>query len=70
MVCRYILVRDNSHTDVPPDDVMFFFNFAVAVTCLAFCWLLAIIAFKGWVTSRASRASAFTRHLLFDNHVA
>ncbi|KZS97536.1 hypothetical protein SISNIDRAFT_405165 [Sistotremastrum niveocremeum HHB9708] len=35
------------------DDVMMFLNVAVAITCLAFCWVLSISAFKGWVMFRS-----------------
>ncbi|KIJ56922.1 hypothetical protein M422DRAFT_88038, partial [Sphaerobolus stellatus SS14] len=34
------------------DDIMFIFNFAVAVTCLAFCWMLLVVGFKGWMNYR------------------
>ncbi|KAF8665579.1 hypothetical protein AX16_000037 [Volvariella volvacea WC 439] len=34
------------------DDVMMFLNVAVAITCLAFCWTLFVVAFKGWLKSR------------------
>ncbi|KAF9483959.1 hypothetical protein BDN70DRAFT_873090 [Pholiota conissans] len=34
------------------DDVMMFLNVAVALTCLAFCWTLAVVGFKGWIKSR------------------
>ncbi|KAF7776057.1 hypothetical protein Agabi119p4_4450 [Agaricus bisporus var. burnettii] len=34
------------------DDVMMFLNVAVAITCLAFCWTLLVVGFKGWMKSR------------------
>ncbi|KAJ2930209.1 hypothetical protein H1R20_g6871, partial [Candolleomyces eurysporus] len=34
------------------DDVMMFLNVAVAITCLAFCWTLCMVALKGWLKSR------------------
>ncbi|KAI0663195.1 hypothetical protein C8Q70DRAFT_931144 [Cubamyces menziesii] len=34
------------------DDVMMFLNVGVAITCLAFCWTLFIVSFKGWLKSR------------------
>ncbi|KAI9001345.1 hypothetical protein BD414DRAFT_404717 [Trametes punicea] len=34
------------------DDVMLFLNMGVAITCLAFCWTLLIVSFKGWLKSR------------------
>ncbi|KAF8486682.1 hypothetical protein JB92DRAFT_2759549 [Gautieria morchelliformis] len=40
------------------DDMMFFFNLAVTMTCIAFCWLISIIAFKGWVIYRARISSS------------
>ncbi|TBU23495.1 hypothetical protein BD311DRAFT_673841 [Dichomitus squalens] len=33
------------------DDVMMFLNVGVAITCLAFCWTLLVVAFKGWIKS-------------------
>jgi hypothetical protein len=33
------------------DDVMMFLNVAVAITCFSFCWILAVVAFKGWLKS-------------------
>lgn len=38
------------------DDVMMFLNFAVAVTCLAFCWTLAVVTFKAWLKTRQMAA--------------
>ncbi|KAF9451619.1 cytoplasmic protein [Macrolepiota fuliginosa MF-IS2] len=34
------------------DDVMMFLNVAVAITCLAFCWIILVVGFKGWLKSR------------------
>jgi len=34
------------------DDVMMFLNLSVAITCVAFCWTLCIVGFKGWLKSR------------------
>ncbi|TDL29243.1 hypothetical protein BD410DRAFT_779582 [Rickenella mellea] len=34
------------------NDQMMFLNVAVAVTCLAFCWSLCIVAFNGWLKLR------------------
>ncbi|KDR83576.1 hypothetical protein GALMADRAFT_205521 [Galerina marginata CBS 339.88] len=34
------------------DDVMMFLNVAVAITCLACCWTLLVVGFKGWIKSR------------------
>ncbi|KZT12846.1 uncharacterized protein LAESUDRAFT_808371 [Laetiporus sulphureus 93-53] len=41
------------------DDVMMFLNVAVAITCLAFCWTLAVVGFKGWLKSRTHGAMQF-----------
>ncbi|KAI0320641.1 hypothetical protein OF83DRAFT_1104048 [Amylostereum chailletii] len=41
------------------DDVMMFANVAVAITCFAFCWTLAVVGFKGWLKSRTHRAISF-----------
>ncbi|KZT65982.1 hypothetical protein DAEQUDRAFT_656073, partial [Daedalea quercina L-15889] len=41
------------------DDVMMFLNVGVAITCLAFCWVLSIVAFKGWLKSRTHGAVKF-----------
>ena len=40
-------------------DVMMFLNVAVAMTCLAFCWVLCIVGFKGWVRMRASSSTVY-----------
>jgi len=34
------------------DDVMMILNLSVAITCIAFCWTLCIVGFKGWLKSR------------------
>ncbi|KAJ8481258.1 hypothetical protein ONZ45_g15361 [Pleurotus djamor] len=36
------------------DDVMMFLNVGVAITCLAFCWTLCVVAFKGWLKKNAA----------------
>ncbi|OCH90724.1 hypothetical protein OBBRIDRAFT_583455 [Obba rivulosa] len=41
------------------DDVMMFLNVGVAITCLAFCWTLGIVAFKGWLKSHTHKAVKF-----------
>ena len=41
------------------DDVMMFLNVAVAMTCFALCWTLAIVAFKGWLKSHDQKAVKF-----------
>ncbi|KAI0736138.1 hypothetical protein C8Q72DRAFT_908069 [Fomitopsis betulina] len=41
------------------DDVMMFLNLGVAITCLAFCWVLGIVGFKGWLKSRTHAAVKF-----------
>jgi hypothetical protein len=35
---------------------MMFLNVAVAITCFAFSWAFAAVAFKGWLKTRAARA--------------
>ncbi|KAF8529221.1 hypothetical protein BU17DRAFT_37380 [Hysterangium stoloniferum] len=54
------------------DDMMFFFNFAIAVTCLAFCWIMSIVAFKGWINHRrnASLPNPAAYKPVFNEHVA
>ncbi|KII95321.1 hypothetical protein PLICRDRAFT_210261 [Plicaturopsis crispa FD-325 SS-3] len=39
------------------DDMMMFLNVAVAITCFAFCWTFCVVAFKGWLKSRALQRS-------------
>ena len=41
------------------DDVMMFLNVAVAITCLAFCWTLGIVGFKGWLKSHGQGVVKF-----------
>ncbi|OSC99017.1 hypothetical protein PYCCODRAFT_1374005 [Trametes coccinea BRFM310] len=41
------------------DDVMMFLNVGVAITCLAFCWTLFIVSFKGWLKSRHQATMKF-----------
>lgn len=38
------------------DDVMMFLNLSVAVTCLAFCWVLIIVTLKAWLRLKATKA--------------
>ena len=37
------------------DDVMMFLNLSVAVTCLAFCWVLIIVTLKAWLRLKATK---------------
>jgi len=39
------------------DDVMMFLNVAVAMTCFAFCWVISVVGFKGWLRMRAKFAA-------------
>ncbi|EIN10584.1 hypothetical protein PUNSTDRAFT_125363 [Punctularia strigosozonata HHB-11173 SS5] len=41
------------------DDVMMFLNVTVALTCLGFCWTLAVVLFKAWLQSRTHPAPSF-----------
>lgn len=41
------------------DDMMMFLNVAVAITCLAFCWTLCVVAFKGWLKSHTQKTVKF-----------
>ncbi|KAA1466252.1 hypothetical protein DENSPDRAFT_831039 [Dentipellis sp. KUC8613] len=41
------------------DDVMMFLNLSVAITCLAMCWTVLVVGFKGWLKSRTHSAVAF-----------
>ncbi|KAI0650208.1 hypothetical protein C8Q79DRAFT_371855 [Trametes meyenii] len=41
------------------DDVMMFLNAGVAITCLAFCWTLFVVGFKGWLKSHHQRELKF-----------
>lgn len=41
------------------DDMMMFLNVAVALTCLAFCWTLGVVTFKGWLKSHTHDAVNF-----------
>jgi len=34
------------------DDMMMFLNLGVAITLLAFCWLVLVLSFKGWLVTR------------------
>ena len=40
------------------DDMMMFLNVAVAVTCLAFCWVLVIVTFKAWLQVNEKKKAA------------
>lgn len=33
-------------------DQMMFVNVAVAITCIALCWTVCVVGFKGWLVSR------------------
>ena len=52
------------------DDMMMFLNVAVAMTCLAFCWTLGIVAFKGWLKSHTSTAVKFHKLALLESSYA
>ena len=41
------------------DDVMMFANVGVAITCLALCWTLLLVCFKGWLKSHTQGAMQF-----------
>ncbi|KAI0033786.1 hypothetical protein K488DRAFT_77680 [Vararia minispora EC-137] len=41
------------------DDMMLFANAAVAFTCFAFCWTMAIVGFKAWLKSRTHKTVTF-----------
>ncbi|KAJ7178140.1 hypothetical protein C8R46DRAFT_889052 [Mycena filopes] len=41
------------------DDIMMFAVSAVAITCLAFCWTLCVVAFNGWVKTRTKPAVSY-----------
>lgn len=41
------------------DDVMMFLNVGIAITCLACCWVLAVVTFKGWLKSRTHKTVRF-----------
>ncbi|KAH9951852.1 hypothetical protein B0H21DRAFT_194621 [Amylocystis lapponica] len=41
------------------DDMMMFMNVGIAITCLAFCWTLSVVAFKGWLKSHTHAAMKF-----------
>ncbi|KIY71226.1 hypothetical protein CYLTODRAFT_390831 [Cylindrobasidium torrendii FP15055 ss-10] len=38
------------------DDVMMFATVTVAVTCMAFCWLVGVVGFKGYLQTRVGSA--------------
>ncbi|KAJ6599205.1 cytoplasmic protein [Mycena vulgaris] len=39
------------------DDIMLFAITAVAITCLAFCWVVSVVAFQGWLKIRTKKVS-------------
>ncbi|KAJ7086752.1 hypothetical protein C8R44DRAFT_820961 [Mycena epipterygia] len=41
------------------DDIMMFAVAAVAITCLAFCWTVCVVAFQGWLKTRSKRAVSY-----------
>ncbi|KAF9075997.1 hypothetical protein BDP27DRAFT_1314853 [Rhodocollybia butyracea] len=41
------------------DDVMMFLNVAVAITCFALCWTIAVVGFKGYLKSRIAPRVAY-----------
>ncbi|KAJ7179854.1 cytoplasmic protein [Mycena crocata] len=41
------------------DDIMMFAVAAVAMTCLAFCWTICVVAFQGWLKTRAKPAVSY-----------
>ncbi|KAJ3929096.1 MAG: cytoplasmic protein [Lentinula lateritia] len=41
------------------DDVMMFLNVAVAITCFALCWTIAVVGFKGYLKSRIAPPVAY-----------
>ncbi|KAF7356185.1 hypothetical protein MVEN_00949800 [Mycena venus] len=40
------------------DDIMMFAVVAVAITCLACCWVLCVVGFNGWLRMRAKRGGS------------
>lgn len=52
------------------DDLMLIFNVVVTLTCVAFCWVLAVVGFKGFLHHRARMSpSRHTTHkVLFDDN--
>ncbi|KAJ7179263.1 cytoplasmic protein [Mycena filopes] len=41
------------------DDIMMFAVSAVAITCLAFCWTICVVAFHGWLKTRTKPAVSY-----------
>lgn len=51
------------------DDVMAFLNLTVALVCFLFCWVLAVLAAKGWAVQRRSDAMDDEQRVLeYDEH--
>lgn len=40
-------------------DIMMFAVVAVAITCLAFCWTICVVAFHGWLKTRTNSAVSY-----------
>ncbi|KAL1708522.1 hypothetical protein EV121DRAFT_254228 [Schizophyllum commune] len=41
------------------DDKMMFLNVAVAFTCIAFCWTICMVGYKGWLRSHTHKPVTF-----------
>ncbi|KAJ7047508.1 hypothetical protein C8F04DRAFT_1059115 [Mycena alexandri] len=41
------------------DDIMLFAVAAVAITCVAFCWTISVVAFQGWLKTRTKPAVSY-----------
>lgn len=41
------------------DDKMMFLNVAVAFTCIAFCWTICVVGYKGWLRSHTHKPVTF-----------
>ncbi|KAJ6582101.1 cytoplasmic protein [Mycena capillaripes] len=41
------------------DDIMMFAVTAVAITCLAFCWVICIVGFQGWLKTHTSPGRSY-----------
>jgi hypothetical protein len=52
MVSQYNCFDFAVLTKVRPDTMMFV-NVVVAITCLALCWTIFIVGFKGWMKVQA-----------------
>jgi hypothetical protein len=55
----FIYIQPKAHETyrIDPSDQMMFLNLAVAITCLALCWVVAVVGFKGWLKSRQHHVS-------------